>query len=273
MTNTHTHVSFSQMDLWQRCPRAWYYRKVVRLPEREGIEAAQSKAIHAVLADAYKGAIAGDGFPSCGALQALVTPTAWPDSDLLDHSLEELSDQTNAMVRTLYPFASTLRVAEVETPITFDLGPPTNWTVKCVPDLIDVANTIHDWKSKSANGYRYMNEKALRKDLQMRLYAVARQLREHQCILEPQRVQWNVVTREDVPKFKRVTVVYSVAEMEWTLRQVHQIAYQMWGVIKMMEPCFGDEVQHAYALFPPNNTHALCTSEWCDYWGTCKPQG
>jgi hypothetical protein len=114
---------------------------------------------------------------------------------------------------------------------------------------------VRDHKTSTPNSLRYWHAKNREKEIQGTTYSVAAV--HDGTHTWPVRFRFDVVSKEDNPKYRPVEFTITARHADWLLRRLAAIADQ---VVKV-----GID-----SPWPMHDDSFLCSETWCPFWGTCR---
>lgn len=162
-------IAVSDLRTFKECPRRYEYQRRWQLPAPDGVQSWYGTMIHRVLHQAGMQRLAGVDVDSDTI--ACLWRRAWDESSGPKGRHRELREHGEAQLRAYIesPAWSGATIERVEEPVTLDLDAA---QVKGRFDRIDVGDggtpTVVDYKTGNPR-----DESALRRDLQLRAYAIA----------------------------------------------------------------------------------------------------
>lgn len=144
---------------------------------------------------------------------------------------------------------------DIEHKFSFPLGMSVgDWGVWCegTMDYIDPNGVIWDWKTASRS--YYAKEKQAQ-SIQATVYAAAA-VQEFRSAY-PVDFRYGVMVRQEKPKSQIVYMERTASHQRWLMHIVEAPIMQALRI----------GVEHTWTI---NDTSALCSDKWCDYWSLCK---
>lgn len=248
------HISFTQVQMYLRCPRAYYYRyiKGLKIPPRGSL--ILGKAVHFGIEVALKEkketaidppiSLVDDAFHE--AWEANIEEN---ETIIWDEKPEKIKDDGYKLARkwhkTRLPKTEPL---EIEVPVEVEFK-NTDLKLKAVVDLIDRNDRIVDYKVRK----RRVNGEA-KNSLQLSIYLLALSK------LKGEKVEIAEVAIENLIRKKEPEIVIDTAKRTW--KHVEFALDTISQVVKAIEQ----------EIFPPSPGNRLCSPNWCGYWKLCLGQ-
>lgn len=242
------HVSWSQINTWQRCPKQWYYRYVEGLKLRPSGAMIEGSCYHAALEVNFKQKKVSEldlPIPEC----LEVFSDAW-DARLKeegsvnweDKEPGKLKDEGIWLVRTYMEQVSPdVQPVEVEKPYVRQIG---KLPVVGVLDLEDVKARVIDHKTSN----RMYRQDEVDKDDQLTTYAFLK----NRAILGQVHVAVKP-TRTLPPRIVVMRTYRTDVHIKWWLEMVK-------GIIEQMKT----------GVAPPRPTGWWCSERFCGYYPLCR---
>ena len=241
------HTSYSQINMWQRCPRQWYYRCVKGLKVPPSGALIEGSCYHTALEANFKQKIVTmEDLPVEQCLDAF--SDAW-EARLQQEEIEwedkkpgQLKDEGIKLVGAyIDTTAPQVQPIEVEKPYVREVA---GVKVVSVIDLIDEDSRIIDHKTSS----KAYSQDSVDKDDQLTTYAYMRN-RAALC-------QIHVAVKPGVRTPARIQVLKTYrtgAHMEWWHQMVTEILKQM-----------------KTGVAPPRPTGWWCSPRFCGFYSRCR---
>ena len=241
------HVSHSQIEMYLRCPRQWFYRYV------EGLKIPPSGSL--ILGGSYHKALEGNF------KQKITSRTDLPVSDCLDifsdawntriketESIDwqeekpgDIKDMGVALVKTYRENISpTVQPTLVEEPYVTDIS---GVKFVLILDLKDIYDIVIDHKTSSKS---YTQEDVDR-DIQASAISFV--------LGTPIIFQNHVALKQKVPRIQIVETRRTPADVYWWLEMAMEIIEQM-----------------KTGIAPPRPYDWHCSPKWCGYWSICRSE-
>jgi len=247
------HLSFSQINMFLRCPRQWEYRYVKGIKIPPGSALFQGKVWHETIENNYRQKIeTREDLPLDHQLDYYVTTfdkkikeeeVAWEEGQTPDKLKDEGVNITEVQHKVIAP---TVFPVEVEKKFNLGLGDNFPFTLLGFWDCIDEDNIIIDNKSYG----KTPNQDAVDKDLQLTAYATSYRLLNQK---NENGLRLDCVIKTKTPKAVQLSTQRTKQECQWFLNLVETVGY----AIKS-------------GIFYPNPTGFMCSPKWCGYWNMCK---
>lgn len=247
------HLSFSQINMFLRCPRQYYYKYILGETRPPSGAMMQSKCWHqAVEANYEQKIVTGQDMP-LDEVQSIF-------SDRFDHDFHEtefdlgvnetvhgLKDQGVEITTEHHlTIAPTVTPKHVEHPFRISLGEEFPYDLLGYWDLIEDDDRIVDNKAYK----RTPSQKDLDKDLQFTAYSAGFRVSEGR--IEPG-LRMDAVVKNKKPKTVQLYTTRTNQEIQWFFRLVEQVT----AAIKSEN-------------FFPNPQGWHCSPDFCGYWNQCK---
>jgi RecB family exonuclease len=246
------HLSFTQLNMFLRCPRQYEYRYVLgqKIPPSGAM--VQSRAWHRALEYNYRQKIESDQDLPLSDMQDYFVSEF--DSNLSSEEIAfqpderpgALKDQGTVIVATHHTeIAPSVHPAIVEEQFTVDLGDDFPFSLTGIWDLIERDGTIVDNKAYG----KTPRQEDLDKDLQFSTYSLAYRALYHRT--EP-RLRMDAVVKNVKPKAVQLYTQRSNSSCQWLLRLIEQVGMAI----------------TAGTYYPnPNGWH--CSPTYCGFWNQC----
>jgi hypothetical protein len=247
------YVSFSQLNMCQRCPMQWFYRYVEGIKSPPGIALAKGSAYHKALETNFSQKIqSGVDLPIGDVKDAFVTEYSriFSEEEVViqeGESSHEAKDSGVAMVESYFRsgVTKTMQPVSVENKLTVPI-PDTEYDLVAVVDLELTNGKVIDHKTASK---KWFGNKALL-DQQSTTYAIA-------LNREPLNFEFHVMVNEKVPQLYIHPAHRDSEDIAWWLSNVK-------GLIKEMELL-------REGAFLPRPDGWWCDKRWCGYYDKCMP--
>jgi hypothetical protein len=171
-----------------------------------------------------------------------------------DESVMQIESMTQAFVEGILP---TVKVGgDVEYRFSFPMGFVVNdWDVWCegTMDYVDPDGVIWDWKTASRS--YYAKDKQAH-SIQATVYSAA--LVSELKIGYPADFRYGVMVRQEKPKAQIVYMTRTAEHYAWLTHMVKP------AILTALR------IGVTESNWMVNDTSALCSSKWCDYWSLCK---
>lgn len=239
------HVSHSQVEMWQRCPKSWYYRYV------EGLKVPPSGALieggcyHETLERNFKAKIySQEDLPleECLDTFSVVWDARLLGEEFIDWESKNpghLKDEGIGLVKEyMLSTSPSVQPAKVEEPHVSEIG-----GVKfiCVIDLEEVSLAVIDHKT---SGRRYTQD-----DVDKSLQAGAAAF-----VLDRGIVFYNhVAVKTKTPSIQIVKTYRTHSDIDWYVDMVVGVTQQMKS-----------------GIAPPRPTGYWCSERFCGYYSRCR---
>lgn len=241
------HVSHSQINMWQRCPRQWYYRYVrgLRLPPSGPLILGGS--YHTALEVNFKQKVISQAdLPINDCLDAF--SASWDgrvagaeDIDWQERKPGELKDMGVALVGTYRTKISpTVQPALVEQPFISEIA---GVKFVLIMDLQDTNEIVIDHKTA---GKSYTQDDV---DRDIQASAVSHVLG------RPITFQNHIALKLKVPRIQILETTRGPEDTQWWLNMAEMIVEQM-----------------KTGIAPPRPTGWWCSEKWCGYHKICKTE-
>lgn len=257
------HLSVSQVEMYRRCPRQYYFRYIKDLIRPPSIALVEGKAVHAGLATGHIEAAKAFGQGINTDIMTDALQTAWNkekvEIDWSDPANEE-EDPEEMILRRGRRFLE-LYNAEVlpNLPTSVDeKGPMVErrfWVTvgqSKVPvlgyvDLVATNNLPGGSNEQEIVDHKVVgrakSEDDVRSDMQLTVYASA---------LSIPRVRFHSFVKNKTPTIKMVSAIRTAKDWRWTEAAVEAVAQAI----------------HA-GIFPPGASGWHCSKKFCGYWNEC----
>ncbi|USN99787.1 MAG: ATP-dependent helicase [Phycisphaeraceae bacterium] len=172
-------LSYTAIYDWEKCPRCYFVKNILRLPEPEGAPIVVGKVTHEALERFYtlvkRAGERGEREPGLDRLLAIgdeVFEAHWDESEVIDH---EQRDRVRALLTNGYAklHDATVNVTEVEKTHTFMYDHRGRHKIVAKIDRVDESDAgfrLVDYKTGAPKKYQVEPEKD---DLQFGIYALA----------------------------------------------------------------------------------------------------
>ena len=249
------HLSYTQLNMYVRCPRQYYYRYVEQKIYPPKARLCQGRAFHSAHEDGFVRKMADHKGYKTSDLMILfaeyfdkevqnsepVFEEGETHGKLLDEGVKATDVYGKAKARYIYP-----KHVEMPFEIGFKNAP---FTFKGYIDVIDTCNRLLDIKLRSK---RY-SDKDKDTDLQLTSYFVGYR---EVFGTNPEEIAWDVTLLQKEIKFERVPVTRTETDIKHFLLTVADVAKAI-----------------RTGIFYPNTTSFLCSKEWCGYYQICMKGG
>jgi len=239
------HVSPTQLDMWQRCPRQWKYRYVDGLKSPPGFALIEGSCYHKSLEANFVQKITSfEDLPVDDCLDAF--STQWSkqlsesgDIDWGDRKPESIKNEGHSLVRTYMTVqAPSVQPIEVE-----------EWYVSEVAgirfvmriDLLECNGIVIDHKTSSKS----YNQSDVDKDMQASAAAFS--------LNRPVLFHNHIAVKIANPKIQVIKTIRTREDIEWWLDAAS-------GIITQMKT----------GIAPPRTDSWICSLKYCGYWSKCR---
>jgi len=246
------HLSFTQLNMFLRCPRQYEYRYIRGLKVPPSGAMVQSRVWHETLERNYRQKIASDRDLALGEMQeffAAQFDAALAAEEIAfepDEKPGKLKDQGTAIVVAHHKtIAPAVRPLLVEERFTVDLGEGFPFDLVGVWDLVERDGTIADNKAYG----KTPRQEDLDKDLQFTAYALG--FRATRGEIEPG-LRMDAIVKTKNPKAVQLHTRRTNDDCRWLLRLIEQV---------------GTAIDSGIFYPNPNGWH--CSPRFCGYLGLC----
>ncbi len=247
------YLSFTQLNMFLRCPRQYEFRYIYDLKIPPSGAMVQSKVWHETLEKNYR--------------QKIDSNTDLPLSDMQDYfatrydevlNSEEvlfeedenpakLKDQGVSIVATHHKIiAPNVRPATVEEEFCISLGNEFPFELKGIWDLIESEGIIVDNKAYS----RTPNQDEIDKDLQFTVYSLGYRALKKQI---EKNLRMDAVIKTKQPKAVQIQTSRTNEDCRWLLNLIEKVALAI-----------------ETGVFYPNPNGWHCSPRFCGYWERCR---
>jgi RecB family exonuclease len=247
------HLSFTQIGLFLRCPRAYEYRYVEGLKTPPSGAMVQSRAWHEAVERNYRQKVeTGTDLPLSDMQETFAEAFARAvaaEQPVLDDDETPggLKDQGVRIVETHHrEIAPGVTPMLVEERFRVNLGPDFPFDLVGVWDLIERDGTIADNKAYG----KTPSQDDVDKDLQLTAYALAYRTTTRKT--EP-RLRIDAVVKNKTPKAVQILTTRTNEDCRWFLRLIEDVA----RAIKL-------------GVFYPNPQGWHCSPKACGFWTRCR---
>jgi len=253
--STIEHLSYTQLNMYLRCPRQYYYRYIENKIYPPKARLSQGLAFHKTEADGFSKKMGYRRGYKISDLQLLYaeyfddeiekTEPIFDEGEtrgkLLDEGVKAVEVYGKSKGRYIYP-----KQVEMPFEITFSNAP---FTFEGRIDLIDVKDRLIDLKLRS----RKFSQKEIETDLQLTSYYVGfREIFGY----DPVELGWDLTLIQKEIKYERILVQRNTIHVRHFLQLIADIS----TAIKT-------------GLFYPNTHSFLCSPDYCGYWNICMKGG
>ncbi len=246
------HLSFTQLNMFLRCPRQYEFRYVHGLKVPPSGAMVQGRVWHQTLELNYRQKIDSERDLALGEMQeffAAQFDEALAGEEVLfeaDEAPGQLKDQGTAIVAVHHQaIAPNVRPLLVEEKFTVNLGPECPFDLVGVWDLVERDGTIADNKSYG----KTPRQEDLDKDLQFTTYALG--FRATRGEMEPG-LRMDAVVKTKTPKAVQLHTARTNEDCRWLLHLIEQV---------------GTAIETG--IFYPNPQGWHCSPRACGYWSRC----
>ncbi|MGQ9589918.1 MAG: RecB family exonuclease [Planctomycetota bacterium] len=246
------HLSFTQLNMFLRCPRQYKYRYVCGLKVPPSGAMVQSRVWHQTVELNYRQKIDSDRDLALGEMQEFFA--AQFDAALASEEvafepgekLGKLKDQGTAIVAAHHKgIAPAVRPLFVEERFTVDLGENFPFDLVGVWDLVERDGTIADNKAYG----KAPRQEDLDKDLQFTAYALGYRTTHHR--IEPG-LRMDAIVKTNNPRAVQLHTRRTNDDCRWLLGLIEQVGRAI-----------------ASGIFYPNPNGWHCSPRFCGYWDRC----
>lgn len=246
------HLSFTQLNMFLRCPRQYEYRYIRGLKVPPSGAMVQSRVWHQTVELNYRQKIQSDRDLALGEMQeffAAQFDVALAAEEVAFEPGEKpgtLKDQGTAIVAAHHKtIAPEVRPLLVEERFTVDLGEDFPFDLVGVWDLVERDGTIADNKAYG----KTPRQEDLDKNLQFTAYALG--FRATRGEIEPG-LRMDAIVKTKNPKAVQLHTRRTNDNCRWLLRLIEQV---------------GTAIDSGIFYPNPNGWH--CSPRFCGYWGLC----
>ncbi|MDH3208756.1 MAG: PD-(D/E)XK nuclease family protein, partial [Gemmatimonadota bacterium] len=246
------HLSFTQLNMFLRCPRQYEYRYIRGLKVPPSGAMVQSRVWHQTVELNYRQKIDSDRDLGLGEMQEFYVAqfdAALASEDVAFEPHEKpgrLKDQGTAIVAAHHKtIAPEVRPLLVEERFTVNLGEDFPFDLVGVWDLVERDGTIADNKAYG----KTPRQEDLDKDLQFTAYALG--FRVTRGEIEPG-LRMDAIVKTKNPKAVQLHTRRTNDDCRWLLRLIEQV---------------GTAIDSGIFYPNPNGWH--CSPRFCGYWGLC----
>lgn len=247
------HLSFTQLNMFLRCPRQYEYRYVRGLKVPPSGAMVQSRVWHQTVERNYRQKIQSDHDLAVGEMQEFFA--AQFDATVTSEEIAfepgekpgRLKDQGTAIVAAHHKtIAPDVRPLLVEERFTVGLGEDFPFDLVGVWDLVERDGTIADNKAYG----KTPRQEDLDKDLQFTAYALA--FRATRGAIEPG-LRMDAVVKRANPRALQLHTRRTNEDCRWLLRLIEQV---------------GTAIDSGIFFPNPNGWH--CSPRFCGFYGRCQ---
>ncbi len=247
------HLSFTQLNMFLRCPRQYEYRYIRGLKVPPSGAMVQSRVWHQTVERNYRQKIQSDHDLAVGEMQEFFA--AQFDATVTSEEIAfepgekpgRLKDQGTAIVAAHHKtIAPEVRPLLVEERFTVDLGEDFPFDLVGVWDLVERDGTIADNKAYG----KTPRQEDLDKDLQFTAYALA--FRATRGAIEPG-LRMDAVVKRANPRALQLHTRRTNEDCRWLLRLIEQV---------------GTAIDSGIFFPNPNGWH--CSPRFCGFYGRCQ---
>jgi CRISPR/Cas system-associated exonuclease Cas4 (RecB family) len=249
------YLSYSQLNMYVRCPRQYFYRYVEKKIYPPKARLSQGRAFHFAHEDGFTRKMADHKGYKTSDLMILfaeyfdrevqnnepIFEEGENHGKLLDEGVGAVSVYGKSKACHIYP-----KQVEMPFEIGFKNAP---FTFKGYIDLIDVGSRLIDIKLRS----RRFSEKEQETDLQLTSYFVGYR---EVFGTNPKEIAWDLTLTQKKIQYERVPVTRGEIDVKHFLLTVADVA-------KAIQT----------GIFYPNTTSFLCSKDWCGYYKICMKGG
>lgn len=247
------HISHSQIELWQSCPRKWEFSKIHRIRKPRKATLIEGSVYHSTVQYNFTEKMkTGKDLPMSeladvyGALWSAEVSSSKEGVDWGDYKEEAYKKEGLELVSAyMRDMASTITPYAVERTYPSEVGSLKidGLTFTFRVDLITEKGHVIDHKTSSK---RY-SQSEVDKKLQPSAAAYA--------LCRPVVFYYHVAVKSKNGAFiQPVRTVRGQPHIDWWLRMATDVVKQM-----------------KTGICPPNSTGFLCSPGYCEYWGECMP--
>jgi len=244
------HYSYSQINMFLRCPRQYYFRYIEgkKIPPKSALTL--GKSIHGGIEKNYSQKIGSHQDLPVGDIcdvysenfEFLKKETLW----LPDENPGKIKDEGYGLIKTYQKeIAPSIQPATVEEKFTIEF-PNVDYAFTGIMDLTTDNDFVIDHKTTS----RTPNQKEIGKNLQLTAYATGfRYLRKKQ----EKQLRLDYIMRKREPEIMSITTERDEQDIHSFLKLIGYIH---------------EAIQSG--LFYPNINNRLCNEKWCGFWDLCQ---
>jgi putative RecB family exonuclease len=245
-------LSYTQLNMFLRCPRQYEYRYVHGLKVPPSGAMVQSRAWHQTVEFNYRQKIHSDCDLALGEMQEFFVSQFDAALASEEVALEpgekpgKLKDQGTAIVAAHHKaIAPAVRPLLVEEKFTVDLGEDFPFDLTGVWDLVERDGTIADNKAYG----KMPQQEDLDKDLQFTIYALG--FRATRGVIEPG-LRMDAIVKTRNPRAVQLHTSRTNGDCRWLLNLIEQAGKAI-----------------ASGIFYPNPNGWHCSPRYCGYWDRC----
>jgi RecB family exonuclease len=246
------HLSFSQINMFLRCPKQWEFRYIQKLKIPPGAALVLGRSWHETIEQNYVQKIQSEADLPLEDMKDFFSD-AWTknlEKEEIDFGEDEpgqLKDLgiliTDVHHREVAP---KVQPALVEEEFRISLGEEFPYELLGYFDVIERDGTIADnksWKRSKSQG-------DVDKDLQLTAYALGYRVKFGRA---EKGLRFDAVIKNKKPKAVQLTTTRTNDDCRWLLKLIEKVAD---GIVK--------------ETFYPNPNGWHCDPKWCGYWNKCK---
>jgi putative RecB family exonuclease len=247
------HLSFTQLNMFLRCPRQYEFRYMDGLKIPPSGAMVQSRVWHETIEKNYRQKISSEADLPLSDMQEFFAARfdeAFGSEEVVfeeDANPARLKDQGVSIVATHHNIiAPKVRPALVEEKFLVSLGEEFPYELMGVWDLVEADGTIVDNKAYS----RTPSQDDIDKDLQFTLYSLGYRASRKQV---EKGIRMDAVIKNKQPKAVQLRTSRTNEDCRWLL-----------GLIEKVVQAIGS------GTFYPNPSGWHCSPKFCGYWDKCK---
>lgn len=249
------HFSFTQLNMFLRCPKQYYYRYIENKKIPPSGAMFQSSVIHKMLEHNYKQKLEtymDVSIPYIFDLFIHIFEESLINNEVNIRNKKEKEDLINTgkdiLLKFIIEICPSVRPKHIEKTFEIKLQTFSNYSLIGVWDVIDENNVIIDNKVYS----KKVSQTQIDNDLQLSIYSLAYRLLNKQ---KENNLRLDIVVKNSKLNTQQLTTTRSYSDIMFTIEVIQK-------AIKAIKK----------GIFVPNPNSFFCSKDYCGYFNICRRQ-